>query len=151
MPYPPPTRFLRTGAQRRDQTLSWLRDDEAFFAAGACHILAYARQELHPDGQIIYTHPLGKHPGNHVYVRVADWAFDFAGWSREDEILSVMRNAYEPLYPDWQIELLDITRLSLAEFCQKYDHRAPEAYAHDPGDRARAYLRAFPEAPPSAG
>jgi hypothetical protein len=148
MPYPPPTRFLRTEAQKRDQKLSWARDDHAFFAAGACHILTYARYELHPDGQIVYTHPLGKYPGNHVYVRVADWAFDFAGWTREDEILSVMLDAYEPLYPGWQIELLDITRLLLTEFCRRYDNRLPEQYAHLPWDRARGYLRAFPEIAP---
>jgi hypothetical protein len=59
-----------------------------------------------------------------------------------------MRDAYEPLYPVWQIELLDITRLLLTEFCRRYDHRLPEQYPHLPWDRARAYLRAFPEIAP---
>lgn len=148
MPYPPPAQFFRTEAQKRDPALSWARDDRAFFAAGACHILAYARHELRPDGRIIYTHPLGEHLGNHVYVRVNGWAFDFAGWTRENELLSVMRDAYEPRYPGWRIDLLEITQLSLAEFCQKYNHRPPEAYAQLPWDRARGYLRTFPETPP---
>lgn len=80
---------------------------------------------------------------------MAGWAFDFAGWTREDELLSVMRAAYEPLYPGWQIELLDITHVPLAEFCETRDHRPPEAYAHLPWDRARAYLSQFAVSPPA--
>lgn len=44
--------YRRTQVQRDDQRSSWIRDDQAFFAAGACHVLAwtchetYAKQDL---------------------------------------------------------------------------------------------------------
>ena len=40
--------FRRTPAERADQMLSWNRDDVRFFAAGACHILAFAFLEVYP-------------------------------------------------------------------------------------------------------
>lgn len=115
--------------------LSWARDDQAFSAAGACHILAYAFHESHPEGEIIYTRPLGDHLGNHVYVRTGDWAFDFAGWTKEAEILAVMHAAYEPMYPGWAVELVTITDLTIHEYCRRYGMRRPEAYAHGSSTR----------------
>ncbi|MBE1611454.1 hypothetical protein [Actinopolymorpha pittospori] len=40
MSYPGCKPYRRTPAQRADQRLAWERPDEAFFASGACHILA---------------------------------------------------------------------------------------------------------------
>lgn len=40
--------FRCTPAERADQMLSWNRDDVRFFAAGACHILAFAFLEVYP-------------------------------------------------------------------------------------------------------
>ena len=37
----PAGRFRRTPLERSDQRIAWDRTDEAFFAAGACHVLAY--------------------------------------------------------------------------------------------------------------
>lgn len=49
--YRPAGLFRRTDAERADQLLSWQRDDQAFFAAGACHILA--RRGVYPDDDVI--------------------------------------------------------------------------------------------------
>jgi len=39
--YRPAGMFRRTPEERADQEVSWRRTDQAFFAAGACHILAW--------------------------------------------------------------------------------------------------------------
>jgi hypothetical protein len=44
--------YRRTQAERDDQLLSWQRGDRAFFAAGACHILAWTCRELYPGRPI---------------------------------------------------------------------------------------------------
>lgn len=41
--------YRRTDLERRDQQVSWERPDKAFFAAGACHVLAWACLEVHAD------------------------------------------------------------------------------------------------------
>lgn len=38
--YKPSYLFDRTDEEKIDQFKSWARDDQAFFASGACHILA---------------------------------------------------------------------------------------------------------------
>jgi hypothetical protein len=149
--YPPPSKFARTDEQKKDMFVSWARDDEPFFAAGACHILAYAFYWLHQDEgyDIIYTRPLGKHPGNHVYIYKDGCAFDFAGWTQEDELLAVMREDYTKNCLDWDIERMVITDMSLEEFCQKYNHRPPAYYAHLPWERAYKYITLFDTVPPN--
>ncbi|HEX3588635.1 MAG TPA: hypothetical protein VHV74_03310 [Pseudonocardiaceae bacterium] len=46
--YQPPSAVARTPLERADQLASWQRPDQAFFAAGACHILAFAFLEAFP-------------------------------------------------------------------------------------------------------
>ena len=52
-----------------------------FFAAGACHILAHMFLLLNPneDFDLIYTKPVNKQPGNHMYASNGTWAFISAG------------------------------------------------------------------------
>jgi hypothetical protein len=44
--YQPGIVFKRTPEERADIFLAWKRDDKAFFAAGACHILAFLFQHI---------------------------------------------------------------------------------------------------------
>lgn len=71
--------------------MSWLREDVVLFAAGACHILAHMFLLLSPneDFDLIYTKPVNKQPGNHMYVSGRTWAFDFNRWSLEEDLLKV--------------------------------------------------------------
>jgi hypothetical protein len=149
--YPPPTTFFRTPEQKADQFLSWARADDAFFGGGACHILAYTFFDMHRNEgyDIIYTRPLGKHPGNHVYIYKNGWAFDFAGWTKEDEVLAVMRRSYTELYPEWDFERMIITKMELEDFCKQYHHRPPAYYAYLPWERTYRYLKQFKQQPPA--
>ena len=57
--------LMRTPAERKDQALSWARPDRAFFAAGACHVLAFRFLKLHRD-----------RCWELVHVRWRGWDFD---------------------------------------------------------------------------
>src|ERR1044072_3763268 len=104
MSYQPSLLFDRTPEERKDPFLSWRRTDQAFFAAGACHILAELFRQLHQDEgfEIIYLKPLAGLPGNHVYVSNSTWAFDHNGWTREAELLVATKAAYQRRYPGWR-------------------------------------------------
>lgn len=80
----------RTDDERKDQYLSWVRSDQAFFAAGACHILAYVTQAAYPAEQIslLRVRPVGSDTVNHVVAGWDEYAFDFSGWHRLGELLA---------------------------------------------------------------
>ncbi|GLZ42218.1 hypothetical protein [Actinokineospora sp. NBRC 105648] len=144
MVYRPSALFRRTPQERADQWLSWNRADQAFFAAGACHILAFAFLETHPDSEF---HPVGlwAHDDEsplHIYVTDGEWAFDHDGWTPHAELLAVTR-ATEPgkRYQPRRVER-DLTLL-----CERYPYRARHQFAHDPWQRALHYLARFPPSP----
>lgn len=76
--------LTRTPHERRDQLASWRRSDRAFFASGACHILAYEMLRHLPAMQFYIETIRPRHgiAGTHAYVTDGEWAFDFNGWSR---------------------------------------------------------------------
>jgi hypothetical protein len=145
--YEPALHYERTDNERANLTASWDRSDRAFFAAGACHILAYNMKSLYPNRnlQIVYIYPLHK-KGSHVYVIDGDWAFDFNGWTLESGLLAETARAYRAIYPSWDYRRIMITS-DLETFCKEYYHRPPDKYAHDPTRRALDYLSQFPSTP----
>lgn len=144
--YVPSGRFRRTPAERADQQLSWVRSDAAFFAAGACHILAFAFVAAHPDFSIRALRKRGEPFAFHVFATDGAWAFDHDGWTPESELISVTSVAELPA----ELETLDIP-LDLVRFCADHHSRLPEDFAHDPWPRARAYIARFPAEPPRHG
>ncbi len=139
--------FERTPEEQRNQMLAWKRSDEAFFGAGACHILAYTFKWLHEesDYDIIFIKP--KEPfthGNHVYVTDGEWAFDFNGWTKEKELLAEAEKAYGGKYPGWQYERM-ILDCDLETFCKENYHRPPAYYAYLPWERTYAFIDKFDE------
>lgn len=87
--YKPSLLFDRTPEEKRDIFKSWARDDQAFFAAGACHILADLFVQLHmnEDFKMVFIKPAEGFPGNHVYASDSVWAFDHNGWTKEENLL----------------------------------------------------------------
>ncbi|MEO3754734.1 hypothetical protein [Streptomyces sp. B6B3] len=145
--YRPSALFRRTAAERRDQLLSWRREDTAFFAAGACHILAFAFLEAHPAAAAAGFGPVGlwargARDPSHVFVSDGAWAFDHDGWTPTSELLAVTRAA-EP-------EAGYTTRpivLDLDAFCAGHWHRPRHLFAHDPWPRALRYVARLPGPP----
>jgi hypothetical protein len=132
-------RFRRTPIERADQRIAWERGDQAFFAAGACHILAFTCRDSYPDRVIGLTAMIldgDEHPF-HVYATWEGWAFDASGWNPGHEVLAV--NA---AFEGRRITRAGITT-GLAAFCTAHRHRMPDQYWRDPVPRARAYLGRF--------
>jgi hypothetical protein len=150
MSYTPSFGHKRSAAERIDQRLAWDRSDEAFFAAGACHILAYAFHDLHADEgyEIIFVKPPSA-DGMHVYVTDGVWAFDFNGWTREEELLKMTKLAEQKANPTWEYDRHVITD-DLETFCRKNNHRAPAYFFHLPWERAYSFIDQFESEPPSS-
>jgi hypothetical protein len=141
--YTAAAKFRRTAAERVDQELAWRRSDQAFFAAGACHILGWTFVEEHPQFRVAGLRKVGEEHPSHVIATDGTWAFDHDGWTLEEELLACTAE-YEPDQP-WEIIPIPA---DLATFCATMAHRAPHQYYADPRPRARAYLERFPSMPP---
>jgi hypothetical protein len=142
--------LMRTPAERDDQQRSWARPDRAFFAAGACHILAFRFLHLHPvEGRdVVYIRPSAGLLGSHVYVSDGVWAFDFDGWTPERVVLKETVRSCRSRWPGWGFDRVVISG-TLDQFCAENHHRRPCDYAFDPILRADAYIRQFAPDPPS--
>jgi len=136
--------FRRTTEEKSDPFLSWGRDDLSFFAAGACHILAYMFMQLHPNQnfQIIFLKPEKKFTGNHVYVTNGTLAFDYEGWTQEKELLRETKKAYSEKYEGWDYKRI-IIKEDIETFCKKYNHRSPSHFPYLPWERAYKYIKQF--------
>ncbi|WP_446217933.1 hypothetical protein [Micromonospora sp. IBHARD004] len=98
-PYTPAARFRRTQAERVDQLLSWKRSDQAFFAVGACHVLAWVAVERYASAGfgIMGLRQLGEPYVSHVIISNGRWAFDHDGWTPLPELLRAKQYAHDPL------------------------------------------------------
>jgi hypothetical protein len=150
--YKPSYLFDRTPEQKRDIFLAWARDDQAFFASGACHILAHLFVQLHQHQGFLMVHlkPTEGYIGNHVYATNGTWAFDHNGWTKEAELLKTIEKAYKQRYPGWDYERIVIETSSTSReiFCKANNHRLPWQYAHLPWERAHRYIAQFSSTPP---
>lgn len=139
--------IFRTEEQKRDLTRSWHRPDRPFFAAGACHVLAAAFLEANPNDGF---HPFLILPnpglrGSHVFVSDGRTVFDYHGFSRHDHYLSHYFTKIYRFFPRWHGEVIRLTESPIdVSFCEKYNHRLPSQYPHDPLPRAFSYLARFP-------
>ena len=147
--YEPAISYRRTPEEKADQMLSWVRSDKAFFASGACHILAFTFKSLHKGRnlRLVYIKPKGNLSGNHVYVLDGDWAFDFNGWTKEKELLGITEIACRKVFPDWDYEKKVIGE-DLETFCKNNNHRPPAYFAYLPWERTHNYIKQFSEFPP---
>ncbi|MFX0578762.1 hypothetical protein [Nocardia nepalensis] len=142
--YIPCAVFRRTPLERADQDLAWHRDDQWFFAAGACHILAYAFLETHSHRFTAKgLWPADAADPGHVYVSDGTRAFDHCGWTLERELLAVSR-AVEPA-ANYQSRAI---RMGLDELCARHWHRTRAEFLHDPWPRAHAYIARLDSSPP---
>lgn len=154
--YKPGITYTRSDAEKRDIFLAWNRPDEAFFAAGACHILAhlFASMHRHEGFEIIHISPKGKDAsGHHMYAGNGEWAFDFNGWTREEELLREYAKAYQAKYPGWEYEKIVVPMdwQGFGEYLLKTHHRPPEYFPYLPWERAYEFIGRFPAKPPENG
>lgn len=147
--YKPSLYYKRTPEERADKFLAWKRDDASFFAAGACHILAHMFMELHYYEKKYKMIGLKAHKDqyvHHVYVTDGTWAFDYAGWTLEEELLSETKKAHCQIDKDWDYEKIVVTE-DFETFCKQQNHRPPSYFPYVPWERAYNYIKKFPSEP----
>ena len=146
----PITALMRTPAEVQDIHRSAARPDLPFFAAGACHVLAFAFLERYPRAgfQPRFIRPAPGCRGAHVFVSDGQLAFDAQGYVSEAELLRGHALACQQLHPGWAAEVVAI-EVPLAAFCAANNHRAPWDFPGDVWAWALAYLSSFPAPPRS--
>lgn len=147
--YKPSLLFERTADERKDPFLSWKRSDQAFFASGACHILAEMFRQLHfgESYEVIFIRPVEEMPGTHVYVTNGEWAFDHNGWTLEKVLLETIEIEYKKKYKGWGYKRIVVAE-DLEAFSRNNNHRQPWQFAYLPWERAYKYINQFPTDPP---
>ena len=147
----------RTAGAKRDPAKQWALPDRVFFAAGACHMLAYAFLERYPHGgfDAKWIRPAPGHTGNHiVVVRDDGCVFDYHGFSEWSPYWEhVVRRAGQ-WWPGWSAEVLNIRTDALVSRRRAGEYeglwmKEPQEFLFDPLARARRYLQKFP-APPTS-
>lgn len=127
----------RTDAQRRDQRLAWERSDEAFFASGACHVLAWTCLYRDHGVGLAALRDVGELQVWHTWAVWEGWAFDASGWNPEVELLDANQR--------FEARVLERVSLpaDLATFCVTQRHRMLGDYWGDPVPRAVAHVARF--------
>ena len=128
--------FRRTEIERSDQRVAWERTDQAFFAAGACHVLAWACRDAYADRSVGIegVRVEGEQQVFHTYATWNGWTFDHSGWNPEPQLFTVNTD-----FEGRPLERVRIT-VNLADFCDQHYHRMPHQYWRDPVQRAREYV-----------
>lgn len=140
-----------TAVPRCDQERRWRLPDRIFFACGACHILAFAFLDRHPDSgfRAVWIKPRSGFIGNHIVAVRGRLAFDYHGYSDWDRLLGHTRRKAERWWRGWEAELVDLPKDVLISEAKsrQYDGlwlREPAQFFHDALPRARRFLDRFP-------
>lgn len=145
-----PPMYTVSGKTKRDPTKSWNRRDRAFFAAGACHILAYAFLERHKSKgfHALWIKPAEGFTGSHIVATNGKFIFDYHGLSDRNRYFQHLQKRAAQKWPGWSCELVDLpSDVLVSESKSKtYDGlwlREPGQYLYDALPRARRFLDRF--------
>lgn len=125
-----------------------------FFAAGACHMLAYAFLERYPhDGfEAAWIRPTCGHTGNHIVVFATMAACStITGFRTGRGTGRILRRASQ-WWPGWSAGVVHIHAEALVSRCRAREYeglwmKEPQEFLFDPLARARRYLQKFPVPP----
>jgi hypothetical protein len=142
------------GYSKKNLRQRWALPERVFFACGACHILAYAFLERYqmPRAKAMWIKPRPDFWGNHIFVTVDGWTFDYHGYSRLEAFLDHTWKRARHFWPGWDATLvqLPVEVLISESKSRAYDGlwlREPKQFLYDAMPRARAYLDRFPPPP----
>ncbi len=134
--------------------MRWALPDRVFFAAGACHILAYVFLTRYgtPAMQAWWIRPASGFSGNHIFVATEDWAFDYHGYVERQRLIDHNWQRARHWYPGWDATLVALPQDVLISEAKSrgYDGlwlREPGQFLHNAMPRADAYLDRFPPPP----
>lgn len=135
--------FRPKSGTKQDPIRRWALSDRAFFAHGACHILAgtYLLDPRRPGFRAERIVLGGDYPGNHIYLTNGIVAFDYRGYVPRNRLLVWFRTAYSKRVPGWSgtIEAANFDLLSTPELNAR-KMRGPDQYRGDPIKRAQRFL-----------
>src|ERR1700704_3510362 len=114
----------RTPGSKRDLARQWSLPDRVFFAAGACHILAYAFLEAYPESgfEPFWIRPAVGHTGNHVVVVRGEVVFDYHGYSRWSAYWAHTKRRANHHWPGWHADILTIRQEALVSNAQAQEY-----------------------------
>jgi hypothetical protein len=142
------------GYSKKNLEQCWGLPERVFFAGGACHILAYAFLERYNmlDAKVVWIKPRPGFWGNHIFVAIDGWAFDYHGYSRANALLDHTWKRARHFLAGWDATLVQLPAEVLISEpkSRTYDGlwlREPKQFLHDAMPRARAYLDRFPPPP----
>jgi hypothetical protein len=128
----------------------WSLPDEVFFAAGACHILAYAFLEKYPDKGFTpyWIKPGTGHRGNHIFVTDHNTIFDYKGFQKFDNYIEDLEVEMKSMFFEWNYKLVELPKTALISEIEskKIDRlhlRSSEQFLYNALPRARKYLDSF--------
>ena len=132
---------LRSAAEKADLEASWLRPDQDFFSAGACHILAGAFLEAHPGSEFAsyLLQPARGFRGGHVLVIGDELTFDWLGYQPRGDRLTRFEQERRTAMPGWHGSMVPIADPLSWTFCRQFHHRHPTQYPYDVMERARRF------------
>jgi hypothetical protein len=140
----------RTPGSKRDPVIQWALPDRVFFAAGACHILAYAFLEAYPHAGFTayWIRPAPGHTGNHIVSVRDDVVFDYHGFARWPVYWRHTTRRADQQWPGWSAGLVPIRQDSLISNAAAREYaglhmKEPKDYLFDPLPRTRRYLQRF--------
>ncbi len=143
--------YVISSDKKRDPVARWNLPDRVFFAAGACHILAFAFLERFGNSgyRPLWIKPAPGFAGNHIIVARGDEAFDYHGYCHFSSLMQHMKRKAGRWWPGWRCEVRDLpTDVLICESkSRRYSGlwlREPKQYLHDALPRARAFLNRFP-------
>lgn len=132
---------------KNDPVRRWNLPDRIFFAAGACHILAYVFLQKYSSRGFkpYWIKPESGFTGNHIFVSDGTLAFDYRGYTQEKTLLKQILEDMTTHYPGWCYELIEIEEEALIseELSKSYEGlwlREPGKFLHNPMGRAESYL-----------
>jgi hypothetical protein len=127
--------FRRSSIERSDQRVAWERADQAFFAAGACHVLGGHVAMLSRNERLNWLR-CASPASSRCFTpspRGTAGRSTPAGTPRQNSL--DVNEAFEG-HP---LERVGIA-VDLTQFCGQHHHRMPNQYWQDPQPRARDYV-----------
>jgi hypothetical protein len=140
----------RTVGAKRDPVKQWALPDRVFFAAGACHMLAYAFLERYPDSgfEPVWIRPHPGHTGNHIILVRNGLVFDYHGFSEGTRYWAHTTRRAEQRWPGWAADTVPLRKEALVSRRHARDYaglwmKEPQEFLFDPIARAHRYLQRF--------
>lgn len=137
---------------KEDPIKRWELPDNIFFAAWACHILAFAFLEKYKDMDFkpYWIKPKEWYTWNHIFVSNGKVVFDYKWFTNKYDYINNLESFMKSVFYEWDYEIIEIPKRILIseEESKKYDWlwlREPNQFLHNALPRAEKYLNIFPK------